>query len=83
MIKNETKLGSKISYPIYKDLYNIYKSNRKITKEELKKILPVEKLQKMKENGFYYAIEQDTQYANNVLFYSKIYGISKDIKVKI
>lgn len=81
--KNETKLGSKISYPIYKDLYNIYKSNRKITKEELKKILPVERLQKMKENGFYYAIEQDTQYENNVLFYSKIYGISKDIKVKI
>lgn len=81
--KNEIKYGSNIHYPIYKDLYNIYKLNKKITKEELKKLLPIDKLQKMKENGFYYVIEHDSTYENNILFYSKIYGLSKDIKVQI
>lgn len=81
--KNEIKLGSNMSYLIYKDLYNIFKLNKKITKEELKKLLPVNKLQKMKENGFYNVIEHDFAFDNNILFYSKIYGISKDIKVKI
>lgn len=81
--KNERKLGSNMSYLIYKDIYNIFKLNRKITKEELKKLLPVEKLQKMKENGFYNVIEHDFAFDNNIFFYSKIYGISKDIKVKI
>ncbi|PAM91865.1 hypothetical protein B4N84_23875 [Flavobacterium sp. IR1] len=81
--KNEIKWGSNMYYLIYKDVYNIFKLNRKTTKEELKKLLPVEKLQKMKENGFYNVIEHEHAFDNNILFYSKIYGISKDIKVKI
>ena len=81
--ENVIKSPSTGRYPIYKDLYDIYTKNPNLTKEQLKKELPLEKLQKMKVNGCYYAIVNDFPFKNNFILFSRVYGISKDIEVKM
>lgn len=81
--ENVIKSPSTGKYPIYKDIYDIYTNNPNISKEELKKELPLEKLQKMKVKGYYYAIVNDFPFKNNFILFSRVYGISKDIEVKI
>jgi hypothetical protein len=81
--ENVIKSPSTGKYPIYKDIFDIYNKNPNITKEELKKELPLEKLQKMKVNGCYYAIVNDFPFKDNFILFSRVYGISKDIEVKM
>ncbi len=81
--ENVIKSPSTGKYPIYKDVYNTYLKNPKITKEELKKELPLDKLQKMNVNGYYIAILNDFPFLNNFILFSRVYGISKNIEVKI
>jgi hypothetical protein len=81
--ENVIKSPSTGKYPIYKDIFDIYNKNPNITKEELKKELPLEQLKKMKVNGCYYAIVNDFPFKNNFILFSRFYGISKDIEVKM
>lgn len=81
--QNVIKSPSSGKYPVYKDLYALYTKNPTLTKEQLKKELPLEKLQKMKDNGYYYALVNDFAFKNSFILFSRAYGISKDIEVKM
>lgn len=81
--QNVIKSPSTGKYPVYKDLYDLYTKNPNLTKEQLKKELPLEKLQKMKDNGYYYALVNDFAFKNSFILFSRAYGISKDIEVKM
>ncbi|MFD1605273.1 hypothetical protein ACFSJW_01625 [Flavobacterium artemisiae] len=81
--QNVIKSPSTGKYPVYKDLYDLYNKNPNLTKEQLKKELPLEKLQKLKDNGYYYALINDFPFKNSFILFSRAYGISKDIEVKM
>lgn len=81
--QNAIKSPSTGKYPIYKDLYELYNKNPNLTKEQLKKELPLEKLQKMKDSGYYYALVNDFPFKNSFVLFSRAYGIAKDIELKL
>ncbi|MFV8354915.1 hypothetical protein ACNQGB_01865 [Flavobacterium sp. XS1P32] len=81
--ENVIKSPSTGKYPIFKDIFDIYRKNPNISITELKKELPLDKLQKMKINGCYLAIFNDFPFLNNFILFSRIYGISKNIEIKL